>query len=251
MLTTTNDKHSDSSPSSPTLDLAQARRCGKAALRRYNPDPAVIDEDLATAIALEQQWLHEGEPYTPTQIATRVYVCTSSTLRIALEHGPAGLTGLTTHYEFARRCALAVKKLRLAQNRECPKYGIEPSVAEVINHVNDHRRRGCAARAEDWQISYTTTINPEIRGRERDHAEMICAQDEAKRTLSEIAQQLSPLAQQALALSLEWGGVLPTHRELSEITGVSISTAGQAIQEIKRVAKNLRDPAPIDEQGGK
>jgi len=249
MLTNTNDKHSNPSP---TLDLAQARRCGAAALRcRYNPDPAVIDADLATAIALEQQWLHEGESYSPTDIAARVYVCTSSALRIALEHGPAGITGLTGHYEYARKCALAVKKLRLAQNRKCPKYGREPSVAEVIKHVNDRKSTHRAARTESWQESYTTPLTGGLPSQERSFSEAICAQDEARQTLGEIAKQLSPLAQQALALGLEWGGELPTYRELAEYAGVSISEAGRAIRSIKDVANKSRLPSPINEQGGK
>jgi len=242
---TTNDKHSNPSPSKPTLDLAQARRCGAAALRcRHNPDPAVIDGEYATAIALEQAWKLGGELCGP-EMTAKWHLNTATAIRDLCEHGPAGLTGLSKHYEYSRKCAKAAEKLRIAQNLGCPKVGVEPSRAEVIEYVNAHRGKHRASRVGDWQKTYTSPLSGDPQNQERDFTDEICDQDEARQTLSDLAEHLSPLAQQALTLGVELGGELPNARELAEYAGVSISTARRAILLIQGLRTNLATPAPL------
>jgi len=240
MLTTTNQNYSNPSPSKPTLDLAQARRCGAIALkRRYNPDPAVIDADLATAIALEQAWRLGASLCSPSQIEAKWHLSTATAIRDLCEHGPAGVTGMSGQAMRRRYARAMVAKLRA-------KDGSQPTAAQVVEALNMVRRPqlGKVTKADLTPQPSAVPLPPLLPDDLRDFDEMICDQDEAQRMLDEIASQLSPLARQVLDLGLEMDGDLPTPKEIERELGISRDSADRLLAQIRRVGRGIASNTP-------
>ena len=243
MLTTTNQNNTTPSITSITPEQAcrQAERCGRAALRgRPNPDPAVIDVDLAGAIALEHMWRLGGELYAPGQIAAIAHMMTRTAIRDLCDHGPSGMTGMSGAAMRRRYAQATIAKLRA-------KHGCEPTPELVIATLNMTSRPqlGRVTKADLTSQPSAVPLPPLLPDDRRDFTEMICDQDEAQRMLDEIAAGLSPLAQQALALGLEWGGDrLPTPKEIERELGISRDAADRLLAQIRRVGRGIASNTP-------
>lgn len=119
MLTTNQNTSSPNPfPLTPEQARRQAERCGRAALRGVlNRDPSVVDDELATAVAMEQSWMMQAaQPQVGSPPVREWYLGTRTALLSMTRRGCAGITGQTA--AMRRAATYAAEAIRITHLRE-------------------------------------------------------------------------------------------------------------------------------------